>query len=82
MGGEHLIPLKKPRSYEEQITLLRNKNLLIKDEEFAKQILIQTGYYRLSGYYYFFYENPKTSKNLLMELLLKIFIICIDLIRS
>lgn len=62
MGGEHLIPLKKPRSYEEQITLLRNKNLLIKDEEFAKQILIQTGYYRLSGYYYFFYENPKTSK--------------------
>ena len=45
MGGEHLIPLKKPRSYEEQITLLRNKNLLIKDEEFAKQILIQTGYY-------------------------------------
>ena len=50
MGGEHLIPLKKPRSYEEQITLLRNKNLLIKDEEFAKQILIQTGYYRLSGY--------------------------------
>lgn len=62
MEEEYLISLKKPRSYEEQIVLLRNKNLIIEDEEFAKKILIHVGYYRLSGYYYFFYADSKISK--------------------
>lgn len=54
--------LKKPKSYEEQIKLLRHKNLCINDEDVAKGILKQTGYYRLSGYYSFFYKTSDNSK--------------------
>ncbi|UZQ86049.1 Abi family protein [Thermoclostridium stercorarium] len=43
-------PVKSPLSIEEQIELLKSRNLVIEDEEFAKKVLTHISYYRLSGY--------------------------------
>lgn len=50
--------LKKPKTYYEQIELLKSKGLSV-DENFAENVLRKVGYYRLSGYYKFFYDNLK-----------------------
>ncbi len=42
---------KPPKSYLEQISLLRNRRLLINDEAEAKNVLMNVNYYRLSAYY-------------------------------
>ncbi len=42
---------KKHLSYDEQITLLQSRGLLISDKEYAKTKLEHISYYRLSAYY-------------------------------
>jgi Abortive infection bacteriophage resistance protein len=42
--------LKPPLEYQEQINLLKSRNLVIEDEAFAKNILSNVNYYRLSAY--------------------------------
>lgn len=42
--------IKEPKTYEEQIEILRCRNLSIKDEEFAKYIFRNINYYRFSAY--------------------------------
>lgn len=42
--------LKPARTYEQQIVILKDRGLIISDEKFAKSILQQTNYYRLSAY--------------------------------
>ena len=42
--------LKPPLSYQEQIDLLKSRNLVIEDENFAAKILSHINYYRLSAY--------------------------------
>lgn len=49
--------LKTPLTYLEQIELLKNRNLLINDEDFAKKILSSINYYRLSAYGLGLHEN-------------------------
>ncbi len=46
-----LIFSKKHLSYDEQITLLQSRGLLISDKEYAKTKLEHISYYRLSAYY-------------------------------
>ncbi|WAM36921.1 Abi family protein [Caldicellulosiruptor acetigenus] len=46
--------LKPALSVEEQIKLLNSKGLIIKDIEFAMQVLSKISYYRLSGYWHSF----------------------------
>ena len=46
---------KQAKSLDEQITILRSRNVIIKDEEKAKEYLSDIGYYRL-GFYSFPFE--------------------------
>ena len=50
-------------NYDQQIEKLKNeKNLLIDNEAYAKEILKQTSYYSLIGGYKDIFKNP-TTKN-------------------
>ena len=50
-------------NYDQQIEKLKNeKNLLIDNEEYAKEILKQTSYYSLIGGYKDIFKNPTTKK--------------------
>ena len=43
--------LKKPTTYDEQIELLKQKNIIIRDSAACSNFLSRTNYYHLSGYY-------------------------------
>ena len=53
--------LKKARTYEDQIGILKSRGLIIDNEGFAKSILKNIGYYKLSGFYKFFYKDIKEN---------------------
>lgn len=53
--------LKKARTYDDQIGILKSRGLIIENEEFAKSILKNIGYYKLSGFYKFFYKDIKDN---------------------
>ncbi len=44
--------IKRPTTYEEQIAILKSRNLQIEDEERAVHILSSVNYYNLTGYLY------------------------------
>jgi abortive infection bacteriophage resistance protein len=48
--------LKKKKTFDEQITLLKNRKLIINNDEEVKVILSKVNYYRLSGYFSYFYK--------------------------
>ena len=52
------------RTLDEQINILRNKNLIINDEEKAKQILLKENYFFISGYRHLLMKNFR-DKNFL-----------------
>ena len=43
---------KKSRSIQEQIDLLKDRGMIIEDEEFARLHLNHVSYYRLKGYWW------------------------------
>ena len=43
--------IKKPKTYDQQIAILKNKNIAIIDDVSAKTFLKQVNYYRFSGYF-------------------------------
>ena len=45
------------KTLDEQIKILRNKNLIIDDEEYTKNILLRENYFFLNGYRYLFYKS-------------------------
>ena len=50
-------------NYSQQIEKLKiEKNLLIEDEEYAKEVLRQTSYYSLIAGYKDIFKNPTTKK--------------------
>ncbi len=52
-------------NYDQQIEKLKNeKNLLIDNEAYAKDILKQTSYYSLIGGYKDIFKNPTTKNNI------------------
>ena len=52
-------------NYDQQIEKLKNeKNLLINNEAYAKEILKQTSYYSLIGGYKDIFKNPTTKNNI------------------
>ena len=55
--------MKTAKTVEEQIKILRSHGIIIRDEDKAKEILHDIGYYRL-GFYFFPFEttHPKTSR--------------------
>lgn len=54
--------LKKATTVEEQISILRERGLIISNEEKAREILLDIGYFRL-GFYCFPFENDYPNKN-------------------
>lgn len=42
--------LQSPKNYKQQISKLKNKNIIIADESVAREILQSVNYYRLKGY--------------------------------
>lgn len=52
---------KPPITFNEQISLLANRGLLIENEEKAKRYLSNISYYRLSAYWYTFLEFPQSE---------------------
>lgn len=52
--------MKLPKSYIEQLTILRERGCLIKDEAEAIQVLKRIGYYRFSGYLLAYINNDGT----------------------
>lgn len=53
--------MKHATTVEEQISILKSRGMRIPDEENAKEILLDIGYYRL-GFYWFPYEKDFPSK--------------------
>lgn len=50
------------RNLDEQINILKEKDLIIEDEEKAKQILLRENYFFLSGYRHLLMKNYKDKK--------------------
>ena len=70
---------KNPKTYEEQLEILKKRNLKILDEKRAKKILSVENYYALiNGYKEFFLK----SSNPEIILVLKIFFCCLILIEN
>ncbi len=53
---------KKHLSFKEQIELLKKRGLLIPDDKFAIKKLSQINYYRLSAYFYPFFQEKDSFK--------------------
>lgn len=49
------------KNLDEQISILRDKGLVIKDEYKAKEILLRENYFFLSGYRHFFMDKEKSK---------------------
>jgi abortive infection bacteriophage resistance protein len=47
------------KNLDEQIEILKSKGLIIKDEEFAKKILLKENYFFISGYRHLFMDKDK-----------------------
>ncbi|MBZ9626025.1 Abi family protein [Clostridium sp. FP2] len=50
MESDNIICNKTPTTFEEQLKMLRKRNLIIDDENRAIDILSRVNYYRLSAY--------------------------------
>ena len=50
---------KEFRTLDEQISILKNKNLVIEDEEATKEILLRENYFFINGYRSMFYTNNR-----------------------
>lgn len=55
--------MKPITTYQQQIELLKNRGLLIRDEERLIHYLKHIGYYRLSGYFKYFQNESNQFKN-------------------
>ena len=55
--------VKEPKTYEEQIAILRSHGCIIDDEADCKEKLSTIGYYRLSAYFLPFKQNDGTYVN-------------------
>lgn len=56
--------LKKPTTFDEQIEILKSRNLTVEDEEFAKKFLSSVNYYKFTGYMYTFKDANGNYKKL------------------
>lgn len=62
--------MKKATTIEEQIECLRGRNVVVADEEKAREVLLDIGYYRLGFYFFPFetsYPNLKGRKHIMRE---------------
>lgn len=50
MENDEKVRIKQPKTYEEQIQILKTRGLVVEDEMSAKNILSKINYYRFSAY--------------------------------
>lgn len=50
------------KTLDEQINILRSKNLIIDDEVYVKSILLRENYFFVNGYRYLFYKSNKEKR--------------------
>ena len=53
---------KEFKNLDEQVEILRKKGLTIKDEKYAKEVLLRENYFFLMGYRHLFNDNTKEIK--------------------
>lgn len=53
------IHLKEPKTFKEQLNILKDKNVIIENEELALNTLSKINYYRLSAYGLMLKEKDK-----------------------
>lgn len=71
----------KATTIDEQIDLLKNRGLSVKDDNKAKEYLLDIGYYRL-GFYWFYFQNSQDhnfNQNIDIEDIIKLYYLDIDL---
>lgn len=56
--------LKDPKTFEEQLSILENRHMIVEDREEALKILSRTNYYRLTAYALQFKANDDYNKNI------------------
>lgn len=62
-GGSSFSPNKPAKSIDEMIDLLRNRGLIITDENTLRLALLNDNYYRLSGYFRVYQLDPEHGDN-------------------
>ena len=67
MKSDNIIYNKIPTTFEEQINILRKRNLIIDNETSAIDILSRVNYYRLSAYMLTFKSDDKFFNNTTLE---------------
>lgn len=53
---------KQFKNLDEQIEILKNKGMIIEDEEYAKNVLLRENYFFLSGYRHIFLKSDKDRR--------------------
>lgn len=53
---------KQFKTLDEQIEIFRHKGLVIKDEKYAKEVLLRENYFFLNGYRHLFYKSETEKK--------------------
>ncbi len=56
--------MKKFTTYEEQVQILKDRNLIINDEREIEELLHDCGYYNLINGYSFIFQNESTNQYL------------------
>ncbi|WP_250544643.1 Abi family protein [Canibacter zhuwentaonis] len=54
-------------SYSDQVNLLRKRGLSIDDQDECEKFLSRVNYYRLSGYFRYWQEDPRNGDNRFMK---------------
>jgi len=74
-GGfmEEVVKLKEPKTFEEQLKILEDRNMVIDDKDEAIKVLKATNYYRLSAYALQFIRNDNYDKKITFNNLYKLY---------
>lgn len=65
--------LKPPSTYAEQIEILKERNLIVNDESFAKDVLSRVNYYRLSAYGLGLHENNQYKDGITFDRIYRLY---------
>ena len=57
---EETVMMKSPKTYEEQVKIIKRKGFIVDDDEACKSFLKQANYYRLSAYFLPFRKTDGT----------------------
>ena len=65
--------MKQAKTIDEQLDILQNRGLVIKNRDYAYKVLQNINYYNLTGYLYLFKEEKNYHKDTSLELAIKLY---------